>query len=226
MYNARLHPEQYSDTFSDAQLSQLHKSVMYVCKTAVDTLADSEQFPDEWLFKHRWSKGKKDVKMELPNGAKITFLTVGGRTSCVVPSVQKKTGAVAGDVKAEDEEDKPAKGGKAKKSKKDFVDDEEEVKDEVAEEDAKPASKKRKSETTQNETKEKAATVVDKDEAKIKDEEVPDAKPSPKSKKRRAEQVPKEAKKTKPNGDVKDEGKAPDVNRTGRRRSGRVSGKA
>jgi hypothetical protein len=35
----------------------------------------------------------------LPNGSEIVFLTVGGRTSAVVPSVQKKTGPVAGDVK-------------------------------------------------------------------------------------------------------------------------------
>jgi formamidopyrimidine-DNA glycosylase len=47
-------------------------------------------------MKHRWSKGKKEAK--LPNGQKIIFLQVGGRTSAVVPSVQKKTGAVAADV--------------------------------------------------------------------------------------------------------------------------------
>jgi len=62
-------------------------------------LGDSSKFPDEWLFKHRWGKGKKDASTTLPNGAKITFLTVGGRTSCIVPSVQKKSGAVAGDLK-------------------------------------------------------------------------------------------------------------------------------
>jgi len=98
LYNAKLHPEQYSDTFNSTQVKQLHTSILYVCQTAVDLLADSSKFPEEWLFKHRWGKGKKDSVTALPNGAKITFLTVGGRTSCVVPSVQKKTGAVAGDV--------------------------------------------------------------------------------------------------------------------------------
>lgn len=73
--------------------------MMYICQTAVDLLADSSKFPDDWMFKHRWGKGKKDGPAALPNGEKITFLTVGGRTSCVVPSVQKKTGAVAGDMK-------------------------------------------------------------------------------------------------------------------------------
>lgn len=41
----------------------------------------------------------------MPNGDKITFVTVGGRTSAVVPAVQKKTGAVAKEI---DEDDTPA----------------------------------------------------------------------------------------------------------------------
>ena len=68
----------------------------------MDLLADSDKFPEDWLFKYRWSKGKKNASPTLPNGEKITFLTVGGRTSAVVPSVQKKTGPVAKDVKIED----------------------------------------------------------------------------------------------------------------------------
>lgn len=102
LYHARLHPEQYSDTFSSEQVRQLHTSIIHVCQTAVDLLGDSSKFPDEWLFNHRWGKGKKDAPTTLPSGARITFLTVGGRTSCVVPSVQKKTGAVTGDIKMEE----------------------------------------------------------------------------------------------------------------------------
>lgn len=89
------HPEQYSDTFSSAQVKRLHASMMYVCQTAVDLLADSHKFPEEWLFKHRWGKGKKDAATTLPNGEKIIYITVGGRTSCIVPAIQKKTGATA-----------------------------------------------------------------------------------------------------------------------------------
>jgi len=116
LYNAKLHPEQYSDTFSSAQLKQLHKSIIYVCQTAVDLLADSSKFPEDWLFKHRWGKGKKGSLTTLPNGAKITFLTVGGRTSCVIPSVQKKTGAVAGDVNEAEDGDEGLAAKKAAKS--------------------------------------------------------------------------------------------------------------
>lgn len=143
LYHAKLHPEQYSDTFSAAQLKQLHASILYVCQTAVDVLGDSTKFPEEWLFNHRWGKGKKDSPGTLPNGAKLTFLTVGGRTSCVVPSVQKKTGAVAGEVKQEssngaraDEADeakgKKKGGGRGKRKAKEEEDEEEEETKKVA----------------------------------------------------------------------------------------------
>ena len=105
MYHAKIHPEQYSNTLTDAQMKQLHASIHYVCSTAVEVLGDSDKFPEDWLFKHRWSKGKKDQANKLPNGKKIVFLTVGGRTSAVVPSIQKKTGPVIGDVKPESDSD-------------------------------------------------------------------------------------------------------------------------
>ncbi|KAI9837927.1 MAG: hypothetical protein M1837_002666 [Sclerophora amabilis] len=96
LYNAKIHPEQYTNSLRDDQLRQLHQSLLYVCSTAVDLLADSSKFPEEWLMKHRWGKGKKGNT--LPNGERITHMTVGGRTSAVVPGVQRKTGPVAGDV--------------------------------------------------------------------------------------------------------------------------------
>lgn len=101
LFNAQIHPEQYSNTLSVAQVSQLHKSLHYVISHAVDTLVEWDSFPASWLFKHRWDKGKKNSPSRLANGAKIEFVTVGGRTSALVPSVQKKTGPVAGDVKHE-----------------------------------------------------------------------------------------------------------------------------
>lgn len=152
MYHAKLHPEQYSDTFSPAQLKQLHSSILYVCQTAVETLADSEKFPNDWLFKHRWGKGKKDSKMELPNGAKITFLTVGGRTSCVVPSVQKKTGATAGEI----EEDNAKATAKGSNKKSDVVvgkADGEDNKGNAVKEDAKPKLQKRKADAPSKDVK-------------------------------------------------------------------------
>lgn len=120
LYQARLHPEQYCDDFSDEEIKRLHDSITNVCQTACDLLADSDQFPDDWLFNHRWGKGKK-TPSALPNGEKLAFITVGGRTSCYAPSLQKKTGLVAPGIKEEplengDSEEKPKKS-RAKKPK-------------------------------------------------------------------------------------------------------------
>ncbi|KAK3941657.1 hypothetical protein QBC46DRAFT_98701 [Diplogelasinospora grovesii] len=119
LYHAKLHPEQYCDEFNDEQMKKLHESIRYVCQFAVDKLGDSDEFPDDWLFHHRWGKGSKTASSHLPNGEKLAFLTVGGRTSCYAPSVQKKTGHVVPGVKEEPlesdiEESKPKKGLKSK----------------------------------------------------------------------------------------------------------------
>lgn len=101
LFQARIHPEQYSNTFSDEQVQKLHDKLIEVCTIACETLAESDRFPENWLMKHRWRKGAKETSF-LPTGEKIIHLTVGGRTSAVVPSLQKKTGAVAGDVSAKE----------------------------------------------------------------------------------------------------------------------------
>ncbi|KAL5118298.1 hypothetical protein ACEQ8H_003808 [Pleosporales sp. CAS-2024a] len=113
MYQARLHPEQYSNTFSDEQIKRLHEAMMYVCDTAVEALAESDRFPADWLMKHRWGKGKKDGN-KLPNGDTIQFLKVGGRTSAIVPRLQKKTAAVAGDMSEDGKEQSGEEAAKPK----------------------------------------------------------------------------------------------------------------
>ncbi|KAF1968333.1 hypothetical protein BU23DRAFT_558562 [Bimuria novae-zelandiae CBS 107.79] len=239
MYQAKLHPEQYSNTFSEKQVKQLHDAMMYVCDTAVETLADSDRFPKDWLMKHRWGKGKKDGG-KLPNGEKITFLKVGGRTSAIVPSVQKKTGDVAGDVsdaangvEDDEEEPKPKKATKRKsKATKEEEDDdeseeklpvstkrgrgrkaaEEPVKDEDESEEKLPVSKKRGN-------KKDVEQVKDEDEDRNNDEseeEAPKAKKQKTSTKTVSRKKAPAGKATQANSEV-----AEAVN--GRRRSGRGS---
>lgn len=121
LYQARVHPEQYCNTFNDKQIKKLHDALINVCTTAVETLADTKKFPDDWIMKYRWDKSKKDANV-LPNGEKIVHLKVGGRTSAIVPTLQKKTGDVAADVDSDDLEDnveKPAKGRKRKSKNED-----------------------------------------------------------------------------------------------------------
>ncbi|KZV77540.1 AtMMH-1 [Peniophora sp. CONT] len=96
LYHARVHPEQRCHTLSDEQILALHRQTREVCRIAVEVNADDSQFPDNWLFKHRWGKGKKksvqteDTRLKLPDGeiATIKWVTVGGRTSAYISELQ------------------------------------------------------------------------------------------------------------------------------------------
>ncbi|RFU29926.1 hypothetical protein B7463_g6410, partial [Scytalidium lignicola] len=228
LYHAKLHPEQYSDTFSSEQIKQLHSSIIYVSKTAVDVLGDSDKFPDEWLFKHRWGKGKKGSPTSLPNGEKITFLTVGGRTSCVVPSVQKKTGAVAGDVKNGElangvaEELKKNKKAAAKppaSKKRKVVKEEDKVEDEEDEDEPEVVPAKGKGRGRKG--KAAAEDVKQEESAEMEEGEV-----QANTKKRRIGAKEAEEKKTpKKEAVASKKGTKVETPQDGRRRSGRLGGK-
>jgi formamidopyrimidine-DNA glycosylase len=222
LYQARIHPEQYSYTFSAAQITALHKAMMDVCGTAVAVLSDSSKFPETWLMRYRWDKGKKDKNI-LPNGDKIVHLKVGGRTSAIVPRLQKKTGKVAGDVESADEvsedaansqeEPTPKKPkatkaqpkttkGKAKKT-------ETPIKDEIAKEDSKPKRTRT--------TKRKAGSEDEDAEMDVKAEEDEEVKPAKKRQTKKSQATTDKATKSKPEDNPAEDGS--------RRRSGRLSGK-
>lgn len=190
LYQAKLHPEQYCHTFSDEQMKTLHDSLVNVCTTAVDTQADTSKFPENWLMKHRWGKGKSGGD-KLPNGDRIIHLKVGGRTSAVVPSVQKKTGLVAADVDDETGEQKPRpmRGQKRPKDKVpedaggeeladvDMKEEDGDGDDEGEEEEVKPVSKRAKS------TRKKPAKNKDQEDPKPASKQTEGSKKKPPTKK-------------------------------------------
>ncbi|KAI8824523.1 DNA glycosylase/AP lyase [Fimicolochytrium jonesii] len=93
LYQARIHPAQYTNTLTEAEIAALYEQMAFVVKTAVEVNADSSRFPDNWIFKHRWGKGAtKAREATLPDGSIVRFETVGGRTSAIVPAVQKVHG--------------------------------------------------------------------------------------------------------------------------------------
>ena len=146
LYQAKVHPEQYCDEFNDDEVKKIFDSARYVCQTAVDKLGDSDQFPDHWLFNYRWGKGSKEAVTKLPNGEKLAFITVGGRTSCYAPGVQKKTGHIPAAAKTKvSEMDDGAKVPKKKARKSSKVKEED-----GAGEEASPPTKKRKSAVVSN----------------------------------------------------------------------------
>ena len=90
LFQAGIHPEAGCNTLSPAQIQRLHGALMMVVNVAVGARAEASQFPDDWLFHYRWGKGKNGTKVPGARGGPITFITVGGRTSAVVVSRQRK----------------------------------------------------------------------------------------------------------------------------------------
>lgn len=91
LFHAEIHPEQVSSTLSEEQLKLLYDSLLEVCKVSVATEGNTAAFPSNWLMLHRWGKRKKNERQYTAEGHEIDYITVGGRTSCYVPSRQKLT---------------------------------------------------------------------------------------------------------------------------------------
>lgn len=108
LYQARVHPETRASALSEDHCVRLHETIQQVLSVSIGVNADSSQFPDSWLFHVRWDKKPGSI-----GGHKISFITVGGRTSAVVPAVQKQvggsTGASFGRKGSADKSRKPAK---------------------------------------------------------------------------------------------------------------------
>ncbi|KAM5531508.1 hypothetical protein V8D89_014833 [Ganoderma adspersum] len=98
LYHARVHPEERCNVLTEDQLEALYTQTAAVCRFAVSVNADDSKFPENWLFQHRWGKGKKEKHtLKLPDRkpATIKWLTVGGRTSAYVAELQKLRRGVA-----------------------------------------------------------------------------------------------------------------------------------
>ncbi|KAJ2336799.1 hypothetical protein GGI00_000632 [Coemansia sp. RSA 2681] len=94
LYQSRIHPQQLACTLDELQTATILQQLKDVCNKAVEVNAESKLFPEDWLFHYRWSKGK-GRQPEMPNGSRIAFVTVGGRTSAFVPDIQPAPAATA-----------------------------------------------------------------------------------------------------------------------------------
>ncbi|WOO80739.1 Formamidopyrimidine-DNA glycosylase [Vanrija pseudolonga] len=161
LYQARIHPMCPVNLLTDHDVSELHRLLREIPVKAIEVNADSEQFPEDWLFRWRWDKGKKpkakkakgesqdaeeeDVKpkgiefLALPDGSKatISFVTVGGRTSAVVNELQKLPSS-GGSAKANGSNATPKKP-KAAAKKRPVDSDLSDLSDTEVDEPAKPA---------------------------------------------------------------------------------------
>jgi formamidopyrimidine-DNA glycosylase len=96
LYQTGIHPDQNFLTTEQATL--LLETLHRILNTAVECLIEKRtEFPSEWLFHYRWNS-KKPTKDA--HGRVVTFVTSGGRTSAIVPSLQQKRGQVKAKVDA------------------------------------------------------------------------------------------------------------------------------
>ena len=86
LYHARVSPKRLGNELSKKQVKALRESLERIVATAVEVGADKQQFPEDWLFHHRWGG---DRGAEFIDGKPIIRETVGGRTTAWVPKLQK-----------------------------------------------------------------------------------------------------------------------------------------
>lgn len=86
MYHASLAPGRLGTSLSLPEVEVLREKLWQIVDLAVSVGANSEQFPESWMFHHRWGGGKG---VDLIEGEAIRRDTIGGRTTAWVPTRQK-----------------------------------------------------------------------------------------------------------------------------------------
>ena len=89
LYQTKIHPDQ---THLTTEQAKMLVDVLYnILSTSINCYSQQKDFPKSWLFHYRWQKGSsKGKKITDSNGKTIDFITSGGRTSAIVPCIQKK----------------------------------------------------------------------------------------------------------------------------------------
>jgi formamidopyrimidine-DNA glycosylase len=84
LYQTGIHPQQ--SHLSTEEAANIFTKLQSILSTATDCLKNDMAYPEDWLFGYRWTK-KRAAKDSA--GRTIHFITCGGRTSAVIPSLQK-----------------------------------------------------------------------------------------------------------------------------------------
>lgn len=86
LYQAHLSPHRPACTLNQDAISRICRCLRRIIRKAVSVDADHTRFPRSWLFHYRWGRNSDAT---LPNGAKIKFTVIAGRTTAWVPKVQR-----------------------------------------------------------------------------------------------------------------------------------------
>jgi formamidopyrimidine-DNA glycosylase len=85
LYQAKIDPRRRAETLRPDEVKALHARLRSVIKKAVAVDARKDEFPRNWLFHQRWGKNQ-DARM--PDGSKVVFVELAGRTTAWVPERQ------------------------------------------------------------------------------------------------------------------------------------------
>ena len=87
LYQARIAPSRRAHTLTAAEAApRSARACKSVVATAVAARSDHARFPRGWLFHHRWGR---NAEARTASGERIRHITVGGRTTAWVPTVQR-----------------------------------------------------------------------------------------------------------------------------------------
>jgi len=86
LFQSRIQPQRRAGDLKPAERKRLYAALQFVSKEALRIVApDWGDFPDDWLFNHRW----KDGGVCPQTGCTLKREPIGGRTTCWSPEWQK-----------------------------------------------------------------------------------------------------------------------------------------
>jgi formamidopyrimidine-DNA glycosylase len=86
LYQARLDPRRRARSLNDAEIARMRAALRRVIDTSVRLSNDSDRYPRGWLFHRRWGKNPRALTR---HGHAIRHITLGGRTTAWVPTLQR-----------------------------------------------------------------------------------------------------------------------------------------
>ncbi len=84
LWRVKMHPATLCGALGAESVAALWRGVRRVARLSIDTIDDDWNYPDTWLFSHRWEPGGHCPRCDAP----LSRDAIGGRTTCWCPRCQ------------------------------------------------------------------------------------------------------------------------------------------
>ena len=88
LWRSHLHPAIRGRALSSRQITTLHRTTRQLCAAAIEAMNENWEYPETWLFAHRWEDGDRCPKCR----SDLKRAIIGGRRTCWCPKCQKGEG--------------------------------------------------------------------------------------------------------------------------------------